>query len=226
MFSPNHQSYNWGLLTPEQRNYARGLWGEYALNRALNVELGAVRYGQHHEPQSTFLFDRIHTPSLPGKTTEVDCLFVSQKGVISFEVKSWSGDAIMGDRNAESWFTANGRMSNGRPGVKAFRTDNPFLQNDHHVKCLKTVLPDGVHEALFSIVLLIDSSGHVVKPGKWAGEDIEGLFTDVDSVIKSIKNAPAVLSDARVHESASILAQFPYGAEFSSFGLPVIPLLK
>lgn len=211
------KSQEWQNLALDEKNYARGLWGEFALNRALNTGLGAVRFGDHAEGHSVFLFDRIHIPAYDGGTTEIDSLLISQKGVFCFEVKSWGGEAVFGERNSDEWFTAK---SNGRsPGLKSHRMKNPFGQNDYHARHLKKLLPQPVVEqALYGIVLLIDASPFGISPGRWAGAEIDGLFTDTDAIVKSINAAPYIMSGKRVYEISQALSKFLYGHEFRSLG--------
>lgn len=212
----NIKTKEWRKLSYEERNYARGLWGEYALNRALNDELGAVRFGEHADGHSVFLFDRVHIPSYGGNTTEIDSVLVSQKGVFCFEVKSWSGDAVFGERDGSKWFTVKGGSGSG---LRHHRIGNPFKQNDFHVRYLEKLLPPIVADkALYGLVLFINASPFGIKPGNWAGSEIKGLFTDVDSIIELINNAPCIMSGSRVYEVSRILSQYSFGNEFRLLG--------
>lgn len=214
----NINTENWNSLSIEDQNYARGLWGEFTLNRALNVELGAVRYGEHVDGHSVFLFDRIHIPSYNGKTTEIDSVLVSQKGVFCFEVKSWSGEAVFGERDSSEWFTAKSKRS-GAGGLTSHRMGNPFNQNDHHARYLKQLLPPIVaQQAFFTAVMLINASPFEVSPGNWAGGEIDDLFTDAESIVEFINEAPIIMSGKRVYEVAETLSQFPFGREFRALG--------
>lgn len=201
---------DWAKTTASEKLELRGLWGEFYLNKALNSGLGAVRYKT--SPHATyFLFDRIHIPSYMEKTTEIDSLLVCQKGIFSVEVKSWSGDAIYGERFGENWFYAKSRS---KGNINSAITGNPFGQNDFHIRYLSNVLPERVTEAIFNVVLLVDASPFGINPGKWCGGSIEGLFTDPDSIVKAIQEMPNILSGGTVIECAKLLSKFSYGNEF------------
>lgn len=207
---------DWDNLGPLEKNEARGLWGEYALNDMLNKKMGAVRYGDHDEGHSVFLFDRIHIPAYNGRTTEIDSILVCQKGVFYFEVKSWSGDAVFGERDNEKWFTAKSRPG---PGVKSYKTTNPFAQNDYHEKFLSQLLPvEVVSKALFGMVLLVNASPFGIKPGNWEGDDIDGLYTAPKDIVQDIDAMPYLLSGDRVESIASMLAMYSFGKEFRVLG--------
>ncbi|MDY0135618.1 MAG: nuclease-related domain-containing protein [Thiomicrospira sp.] len=207
----------WRQLSTEDKNYARGLWGEYALNKALNKQLGAVRFqkgllGEHY----AFLFDRIEIPSNKDKTTEIDSLLVTQKGVFCIEVKSWSGDAIFGEEDGATWFSAKSNERRGS-GVRSHKTGNPFRQNAHHLYHLKKILPDIVaQKATFGFVLALNASPFAIKPANWDGDDIEDLFTSVQDLIEAIKQRPIILSARRVEEIAIRLCDYNYGYTFQA----------
>lgn len=202
----------WNALSGQEKKEVRGLWGEYALNEEFNSQMGAVR-AKDGLDATAFLFDRITIPSSPGKTTEIDSVLVCQQGVFVFEVKSWTGDAVYGERSSEHWYVA--RNNNSR-GVRSSITGNPFLQNDHHVKYLKKLLPSQVaHKAVFEAVLLVDASPFGVKSGNWGGAYIQGLFLHPENVVKNVRNMPLVMSGDRVLEIANLLNKYTYGEFFN-----------
>jgi hypothetical protein len=217
---PDNEIYKeWRKLGWDEKNFARGLWGEYSLNKSLNNEFGAIRFqedlvGEHY----AFLFDRIEIPSYGGKTTEIDSLMVTQKGVFCFEVKSWSGDAIFGEEDGDAWFSAKSNDRRGA-GVRSHKTGNPFKQNAYHIRCLKNLLPDIVAErATFGMIVVLNASPFCVKPARWEGGDIDGLFTSVQDVVAEIKQKPIILSAQRVEDISLLLGRYEYGSDFRSMG--------
>lgn len=190
----------WKSLEKDQRSALRGAWGEYHLNAKLNQELSAIRY-ETNPSGNTFLFSQIEIPSYfirktqEQKYTEIDSLLVCQRGIFSFEVKSWSGSAgLFGERNGKQWFQVN---AGGKHGGNT--TGNPFGQNNHHLKYLanftKGVTPKGA-------VLLVDADPFSLKQVKWQGEDIADLFLNVDDLITWVKRLPVSLSGNSVREIA------------------------
>lgn len=200
----------WSNTSSSEKLELRGLWGEYYLNLALNSSFGAVRYKDN--PNGTyFLFDRIHIPSYNGKTTEIDSVLVCQKGIFAFEVKSWSGDAIYGERNSRNWFYVK---SHFKGKISSAITGNPFRQNDFHVRYLSSVLPERVGSCIANIVLLTNATPFGVSDGNWAGNDIDGLFLNPDAIIRVINKMPNILSGKTVMECVECLSDFSYGEDF------------
>ena len=69
-----------------------------------------------------------------GKTTEIDCVFICQKGVFVIESKNYSG-YIYGKVDNEQWCQT---IYNGKKKIKSHFL-NPLLQNKTHIKCLNKI---------------------------------------------------------------------------------------
>lgn len=83
-----------------------------------------------HIPENQ-IFRNVYIPAQNGKTSEIDILVLSKKGILVFECKNYSGN-IYGDRNRKKWIQYLGKQKN--------YFYNPFLQNDGHVRSLRDYL--------------------------------------------------------------------------------------
>ena len=85
---------------------------------------------QIHIPENQILRN-VYIPTADGKTSEIDLLVVSKKGILVFECKNYAGN-IYGDAKHTKWIQYLGK--------KKSYFYNPFMQNRTHVKHLKKYL--------------------------------------------------------------------------------------
>ena len=85
---------------------------------------------QIHVPENQILRN-VYIPTTDGKTSEIDLLVVSKKGLLVFECKNYAGN-VYGDAQRNKWIQYLGKK-------KSFFY-NPFMQNRSHVKHLKKYL--------------------------------------------------------------------------------------
>lgn len=85
---------------------------------------------QIHVPDNQVLRN-VYIPTADGKTSEIDLLVVSKKGLLVFECKNYAGN-VYGDAQRNKWIQYLGKK-------KSFFY-NPFMQNRSHVKHLKKYL--------------------------------------------------------------------------------------
>ena len=85
---------------------------------------------QIHVPENQILRN-VYVPTTGGKTSEIDLLVVSKKGLLVFECKNYAGN-VYGDAQRNKWIQYLGKK-------KSFFY-NPFMQNRSHVKHLKKYL--------------------------------------------------------------------------------------
>jgi hypothetical protein len=83
-----------------------------------------------HVPENQILRN-VYVPTADGKTSEIDLLVVSKKGLLVFECKNYSGN-IYGDAKRNEWIQYLGK--------KKSYFYNPFIQNRSHAKHLKKYL--------------------------------------------------------------------------------------
>ena len=107
----------------------KGRYGEYLIYKQLRF---------HEKQGARFLFN-VYFPKGNGETTESDVIMITSSGFIVFESKNYSG-WIFGDENSRTW-TQTLPQGKGRPARKE-RFFNPIMQNDLHIRYLKTVVGD------------------------------------------------------------------------------------
>ena len=83
-----------------------------------------------HVPENQILRN-VYIPTKDGKTSEIDLLVVSKKGLLVFECKNYSGN-IYGDAKRNKWIQYLGK--------KKSYFYNPFMQNRSHMKHLEEYL--------------------------------------------------------------------------------------
>lgn len=103
-----------------------------------------------HELKLVKLFGRdgkvlrnVYVPKGTGETSEIDVIFITQKGIFVIESKNYSG-WIFGNE-ADKYWTAS--LLNGQKN----RFYNPIMQNRGHIKWLRKYLADDT--PLFSIIV-------------------------------------------------------------------------
>ena len=97
-----------------------GKYGEFLLKSELDMGRLTGKRGK--------ILRNVYVPTVDGKTSEIDVLFITQKGIIVFESKNYSG-WIFGNE-ADSQWTAL------LPNNQKNRFYNPIRQNKGHIKWL------------------------------------------------------------------------------------------
>lgn len=85
----------------------------------------------------------VYLPKDNGETSEVDVIFITQKGIFVFESKNYSG-WIFGDEKSKNWTAM-------LPNKQKNQFYNPILQNKTHVKWMRNYVGEDV--PLFSIIV-------------------------------------------------------------------------
>lgn len=112
-----------------------GRHGEKLVERELNLVKALGRGGQ--------ILRNVYIPKEDGTTSEIDVVYITQKGIFVIESKNYSG-WIFGDENQGMW-TAS------LPNKQKNRFYNPIKQNKTHVKWLSNFL--GGNIPLYSIIV-------------------------------------------------------------------------
>ena len=119
----------------------------------------------------------IYIPKDDGTTTEIDLIYITQKGIFVLESKNYSG-WIFGDENNQYW-TAS--LPNGQKN----RFYNPVMQNRTHIKWLRELIGEQV--PLFSIVVF--SERCKLKKITMSSPDVKVIKRDsVYAVVRTIWN--------------------------------------
>jgi ssDNA-binding Zn-finger/Zn-ribbon topoisomerase 1 len=136
-----------------------GQYGEKLIEKNLNIIRLLGRHGK--------ILRNVYIPKENGETTEIDVLFITQKGIFVIESKNYSG-WIYGDE-WDTYWTAS--LSNGEKN----QFYNPIRQNETHMRWLEHYLKDEI--PLFSIIAfsvrcelreveIEESDAHVIKRDK------------------------------------------------------------
>ncbi|WP_370863831.1 nuclease-related domain-containing protein [Ruthenibacterium lactatiformans] len=113
------------IFTPE----SVGLHGEKMIVR----KLGWVQFcGKRGK-----ILQNIYVPRENGETSEIDVLYITQKGIFVIESKNYSG-YIFGSENNHNWTSTlyAGKDQLGRKKVEHHQFYNPVKQNNTHIKTL------------------------------------------------------------------------------------------
>lgn len=98
----------------------KGIYGEFLIFTKLeNVKIPKI------------LMTNLYIPKADGKTTELDLIMLTQKGIFVFESKNYSG-WIFGNEKDYKW-------TQTFQGGKKFQFYNPIKQNRGHIDALKEV---------------------------------------------------------------------------------------
>lgn len=101
------------------------------------------------------IFRNVYIPVKNNKTSEVDLLIISKKGIFVFECKNYSGN-IYGDAKRKKWVQYIGHQKN--------YFYNPLFQNRNHVRYLKDFLDkNGIKIPIFSLVTTISRGNWKIK---------------------------------------------------------------
>ena len=85
----------------------------------------------------------VYIPKEDGETTEIDVMYITQKGIFVFESKNYSG-WIFGDEKSQYWTAM-------LPNKQKNRFYNPVKQNRSHIKWLSKYVGENI--PLFSIIV-------------------------------------------------------------------------
>ena len=141
----------------------------------------------------------LYIPTWNNQTTEVDLLFITEKGIFVIESKDISG-YIFGDMGNRYWTVTlyAGKDWIGRKHVKKYRLFNPIWQNRTHIKNLNRMLGPSI--PLFSIVVFSDRctlANITYDPQEATICQLSELRHSIDSIWK--KN-PSVLTEEKISE--------------------------
>lgn len=125
-------------------NDKSGRRGEYLLYQEIRVL---------EESGAKYLFNT-YIPKWDGTTTEVDIICVSSYGIFVFESKDYSG-WIFGEENQREW-TQTHRSKQSVEGVHKQKFYNPVMQNQAHIRYLRSFLHSWNEFPIWSIVVFSD----------------------------------------------------------------------
>lgn len=132
----------------------------------------------------------VYLPKDDGTTSEIDVLFITQKGIFVIESKNYSG-WIFGDEKSRNW---TAMLANGEKN----QFYNPIIQNKSHLKWMEKYV--GSEIPLFSLIVF--SERCELKRITLYSDDIKVIKRDkVYPAVKSIWDGkPDALTDEQVEE--------------------------
>lgn len=132
----------------------------------------------------------VYLPKDNGETSELDVIFITQKGIFIFESKNYSG-WIFGDEKSKYWTAM-------LPNKQKNQFYNPIMQNRTHLKWMKSFVGEEI--PLFSIIAF--SERCELKKVAVYSEDVKVIKRDLTyATVRSIwdKNPDAV-SDEKIND--------------------------
>lgn len=139
----------------------------------------------------------VYLPKSNGETSEVDVIFITQKGIFVFESKNYSG-WIFGDEKSQKWTAM-------LPNKQKNQFYNPILQNKTHVKWMRNYVGEDV--PLFSIIVF--SERCELKKVTVESPDVKVIKRDrTYAAVRDIwDQSPDILSEEKINELYDSLAK-------------------
>lgn len=131
------------IMTPQRT----GRIGEAKIDLQLNLVSMFGKPGM--------ILRNIYIPTQNNQTSEIDLLFITQKGLFVIESKYYSG-YIFGNEHNQQWTTSlyAGRNFLGRTKTEKHQFYNPIKQNQSHIRALMQYLDIDTH--YFSVIVFSD----------------------------------------------------------------------
>ncbi len=132
----------------------------------------------------------VYLPKDNGETSEVDLIYITQKGIFVFESKNYSG-WIFGDEKSKNWTAM-------LPNKQKNQFYNPIMQNRTHLKWMRSFVGDDI--PLFSIIVF--SERCELKKVTVESGDIRVIKRDrTYATVRDIWDTnPDVISDSEIEE--------------------------
>ena len=132
----------------------------------------------------------VYLPKDNGETSELDVIFITQKGIFVFESKNYSG-WIFGDEKSKNWTAM-------LPNKMKNQFYNPIMQNRTHLKWMKEFVGEDI--PLFSIIVF--SERCELKKVTVYSEDIKVIKRDrTYATVRDIwDKSPDVVPDEKLEE--------------------------
>lgn len=132
----------------------------------------------------------VYLPKDNGETSELDVIFITQKGIFIFESKNYSG-WIFGDEKGKYWTAM-------LPNKQKNQFYNPIMQNKTHLKWMRSFVGDEI--PLFSIIAF--SERCELKKVTVYSEDVKVINRDLTyATVRSIwDKKPDKVSEDKINE--------------------------
>ena len=147
----------------------------------------------------------VYLPTNRGETTEIDLLYVTQKGIFVIESKNYTG-YIFGSEENQNWTSTlyMGKDRFNRKKVEKHHFYNPIWQNNTHIRCLKRYLQMEI--PMYSIIVF--SSHCELKQIELHSPDVavcqQGTLSY--AIRKIWRKAPDILTEMQIRAITGLLS--------------------
>ena len=145
------------------------------------------------------MLQNIYIPKNDEETTEIDLLYLTQKGIIVIESKNYSG-YIFGSEKNSKWTSTlyAGKDWGGLKKTEKHQFYNPIWQNNTHIKFLKQYLNEDIK--MYSLIVFSDRCE--LKKIDVASENLYVIHRNqIGAVVKDIcRKNEDVLTESQVEE--------------------------
>lgn len=133
---------------------------------------------------SKAIFHNLYVRKSNGKYAQIDVVALTNRGLIVFEVKNYSG-WIFGNEQQKYWTQV---LAYGKCKYKLY---NPIMQNAEHIRALRQNLPQNPSIPIYSIVVFYGSAE--LKNISCSSHDTYLIYSNsICDVLQSIKKKPLI----------------------------------
>ena len=145
---------------------------------------------------SKAIFHNLYVRKSNGKYAQIDVVALTNRGLIVFEVKNYSG-WIYGSEQQKYWTQV---LAYGKYKYKLY---NPIMQNAEHIRALRQNLPQNPSIPIYSIVVFYGSAE--LKNISCSSHDTYLIYSNsICDVLQSIKKKP-LIKDFNKEEVCNVL---------------------
>lgn len=145
---------------------------------------------------SKAIFHNLYVRKSNGKYSQIDVVVLTNRGLIVFEVKNYSG-WIYGSEQQKYWTQV---LAYGRYKYKMY---NPIMQNVEHIRALRQNLPQNPSIPIYSIVIFYGNAE--LKNISCSSHDTYLIYSNsICNVLQSIKKKP-LIKDFNKEEICNVL---------------------
>ena len=142
------------------------------------------------------IFHNLYVRKSNGKYAQIDVVVLTNRGLIVFEVKNYSG-WIYGSEQQKYWTQV---LAYGKYKYKLY---NPIMQNAEHIRALRQNLPQNPSIPIYSIVVFYGSAK--LKNISCSSHDTYLIYSNsICDVLQSIKKKP-LIKDFNKEEVCNVL---------------------
>ena len=151
---------------------------------------------KNYRIDSKAIFHNLYVRKSNGKYAQIDVVALTNRGLIVFEVKNYSG-WIFGNEQQKYWTQV---LAYGKCKYKLY---NPIMQNAEHIRALRQNLPQNPDIPIYSVVVFYGSAK--LKNISCSSHDTYLIYSNsICDVLQSIKKKP-LIKDFNKEEVCNVL---------------------